>query len=203
MLNSPAHEVDAAVHAHQGTCVHVADQAIVLDWQVPSIVLPKLAVGALRTGRHPRLDVRVSGFPVEYKRPLSHRVRPGINKLWYARDGVLCVLGRTRFGRKRLGMMTPTQWTELSSDSCQLANLPSSGDTGDIHELDTGRFLPGQVGNWTVQQNVIGNSVTLQQREVKLIGSGYDPSSAGSQGPARVQCSSLMRLPESAPCCIR
>jgi hypothetical protein len=42
--NLPAHEIDAAVHAHQGTGPHVADQAIVLDGQVASAVHAHLAL---------------------------------------------------------------------------------------------------------------------------------------------------------------
>lgn len=37
----PTHEVDAAVHANEGTCHHVPDDAIVLDGEVAPSVTPE------------------------------------------------------------------------------------------------------------------------------------------------------------------
>lgn len=33
-MSLPAHEVDAAVYAYEGTCSHIPNQPIVLNWQV-------------------------------------------------------------------------------------------------------------------------------------------------------------------------
>jgi hypothetical protein len=52
-LHSPAHEVDATIHANQSTGSHVANQAIIFDGEVAGPGLPHLAFILGRTrGSH-------------------------------------------------------------------------------------------------------------------------------------------------------
>lgn len=46
--SSPAHEVNAPIHAHEGTCPHVSNQAIVLDGKIAAAMASHLAIRALR-----------------------------------------------------------------------------------------------------------------------------------------------------------
>lgn len=62
-MHSPAHEIDTAIHAHQGTGSHVADQAIVFDGEIPGAMSSHMVVllGRALGGHDERDETRVPG----------------------------------------------------------------------------------------------------------------------------------------------